>query len=113
MKRLLVIGLCFGLAGCAGGVNLPAIPGTAPINTTTTGGTVSSTAQKIQSYTRLACNFVPTISTIANILSGGSAMPFTAIAQGICDAVTTAPLADGGPRQAKYNGVVIRGKFVK
>lgn len=111
--RAIAIVLCLGLAGCGGGVNLPAIPGTAPINTTTTGGTVQSTAQKIQSYTRLACNFVPTISTIANILSSGASVPFTTIAQGICDSVTTAPLADGGPRQAKYNGVVIRGKFVK
>ena len=95
--RALVVVLALGLSGCA---------------TIPTAENISESAKKIQSYTRLACSFVPTITTIANILSRSSA-PITAIAADICAAVTTAPLADGGPRQAKVNGVVIRGRFVK
>jgi len=85
------------LAGCAG------MPSTSDI---------SARAKEIQGYTKLACSFVPTIATIVSIINAGAGAALT-IANDICAAVTTAPLADGGPRQAKVNGVVIRGKFVR
>lgn len=80
---------------------------------TTTPDQITARAKEIQGYTRLACSFVPTIGTIANILSSGVAAPAIAIANDICLAVTTAPLADG-PRhsRARVNGVAIEGKFV-
>lgn len=96
MKKLLLIG-CLGLAGCAG---------TSPSD-------ISVRAKQIQDYTKLACSFVPTAATIAAILSSGTTAAFTTIASDICAAVTTAPLADGGPRAAKAYGVVIKGSFVK
>lgn len=86
-----------------------------------TTGTVSpenltQTAKQIQTYTRTICAFVPTIATIATIISQG-AIPVTQIAQDICAAVTTAPLADGpNPQQrsvAQVSGVVISGRFVR
>lgn len=79
-----------------------------------TTGDISAKAKEIQNYTRLACSFVPTLGTVANILSSGAAAPAIIIANDICAAVTTAPLADG-PRRggARVYGVAIEGKFVK
>lgn len=98
-----VVGVSLLLASCA----------TVPPGST---ADVGARARQIQEYTRLACKFVPTIATIANILSTGASAPLTVIAQDICLAVTTAPLADGGARAAKvvYNGRVIqiKGKYV-
>lgn len=96
MKKLAVLGM-LALAGCAGGP-----------------GQVSDRAKEIQAYTKMFCSFVPTIGTIAAIISSGTSAPITTIAQDICTAVTTAPLADGprrGPPRAY--GVVIKGRFEK
>ena len=101
MRKLWLLGT-LALAGCAG------LPGT-PTST----ADVSAKAKEIQGYTRLACSFVPTIGTIANILSSGAATPAVAIASDICAAVTTAPLADGPGRVPKVRGVVIKGSFVR
>lgn len=99
MKKLLLIGTLF-LAGCG-----------------TTQQQVSDKAKEIQGYVRMFCSFVPTLGTIANILSTGTAAPAVMIAQDICVAVTTAPLADGPGRVPKvtYNGksTVIKGSFVR
>lgn len=105
MKRI-VFGLALLLGGCATGTN--------NIPTTTQ---ISDTAKQIQTYTRTICSFVPTIATIASIISAGGAAGVTQIAQDICAAVTTAPLADGPNPQlrntASVNGVVISGRFVR
>ncbi len=98
MKKLLILGT-LALAGCA----------TTPTST----ADISAKAKEIQGYTKLACSFLPTIGTIANILSTGAATPAVTIAADICAAVTTAPLADGGPRVPKVRGVVVKGKFVR
>lgn len=97
MKRPVLM-LCLLLAGCA---------------TTPSPDKISEEARKIQGYTKLFCQFVPTIGTIATILSSGTAAGITTIAKDICDAVTTMPLADGGPRAAKVYGIPIKGRFVK
>lgn len=100
MKKLALIS-CLVLAGCG----------------TTSVEQVSERAKEIQNYTKLFCSFVPTIGTIANILSTGASAPAVMIATDICTAVTTAPLADGPGRVPKvtYNNktVVIKGRFVK
>lgn len=102
MKKLFALSLlAIALAGCG-----------------TTGGTPSSTsitdrAKQIQQYTKIACSFVPTVATVASILSSGASGPAASIATDICNAVTTAPLADGGARVAYVNGVRIRGSFVR
>ncbi len=95
MRKILLLGT-LALAGCA------SIPSQGGI-------------KDIQSAAASICKFVPTAQTVANILlSSNMAVASTlAVATAICSAVTTAPLADGGPRQAKVNGVVIRGRFVK
>lgn len=100
MKKLLLVA-CLALAGC---------------NTTGDSAQVAATIAQVQSTTRQICSFVPTARTVFSILSAFG-VPGVSIAGDvatqICNAVTTAPLADGGPRQAKVNGVVIRGRFVR
>lgn len=102
MKKIAFVALlAVGLSGCA------TMGGTSPEN-------ISAKAKEIQRYTQLVCSFVPTIATVANIISSSSA-PITTIAQDICSAVTTAPLADGRGKRIdpQVNGVKIKGKFVK
>lgn len=104
MKRLLIgLALLTLLSGCA-----------------TTGGVspegLTENAKKIQAYTKTICRFVPTVATIANIFASGVA-DISKIAEDICAAVTSAPLADG-PRSdlrnvAQVRGVVIGGRFVR
>ncbi len=96
MKKLLLLGT-LALAGCAG-ISTP------------NGG-----IKDIQNAAASICRFVPAAKTVADILLSGSMAVTTTIgvATAICNAVTTAPLADGGPRQAKVGGVVIRGRFVR
>lgn len=97
--KYLAIALTLFLAACA-----------TPVDT----ATITARAKQIQDYTRLACSFVPTIGTIANILSSGTAGPAIAIANDICTAVTTAPLADGPRRGPPHvRGVIIKGRFVR
>lgn len=101
MKALIGIGLALALGGCA------SIPST---------GDISTKAKEIQAYTRTFCSFVPTIQTIVSIINAGAGQTLS-IANDICAAVTTVPLADGGKRAAKVNvnGRVIslKGKFVR
>lgn len=78
---------------------------------------------QVQKYSQLACGFVPTAATVANIISGGNpgVMAATSIAQAVCSAVAP-PLKSG--RQAfvaknirgwhvtpgAVNGVTIQGE---
>lgn len=83
----------------------------------TTGGLptneqINTTVAQVQSLTQTICAFVPTVSTIANILSGGASVSISEIANGICAAVTAKSLRRGGPRP-NYKGVPIRGRFVR
>jgi len=94
MKRFLIIGaLALSLGACT---------------TTQTTDTIS----KVQEYTRLACSFVPTAKTVAAIFTTGLTSAFDT-ATAICNAVTTAPLADGpGDRTPRVRGVKVEGKRV-
>lgn len=101
MKKLIISSiLALSLAGCAGS----SVPST---------DTITTRAKQIQSYTKLACSFIPTIATVAAILSKGASSSVASVATDICNAITTAPLADGGGRLAYVNGVRIHGQFVK
>jgi hypothetical protein len=80
---------------------------------------VDAKIKDVQGYTKTACSFVPSVATVAKILAvglGGSSVVNTAadIADAVCTAVTTAPLADGpGDRIPRVNGVEIKGYRVK
>lgn len=95
MRRILMavsaglLALSLSACGTTGGVGTP---GT---------GSVTDAIKQVQEYTALACKFVPTVATVAAIFSGGASSSIAAIAQDICNAVTTVPLADG-PRRVPY-----------
>ena len=98
MKKLFLIPLfSLALSGCA----------TLPQVTTTIGA--------VQQAAVIACGFLPTVSTVAGILSGGNAAVLTAeaIATAICSAVHPAQSGRLGARRMTVNGVPIRGRFVR
>lgn len=97
------------LSGC-GTVSLTS-PNTGPISSGT------GIAAKVVQVTQATCQFIPTASTIASILS--SAVPglstANAVARAICEAV--APLASGpgmeGVRQGYVGNVKVHGHFAE
>lgn len=100
MKKLIgIAALGFVLSGCAstGGIDA---------------GAISERAKQIQQITTTLCRFVPTVQTIASIINKGAGDALS-VANDICAAVTTAPLAEGGTRKIVARGVVVRGKFVR
>jgi hypothetical protein len=101
MKKLAMLGLALALSGCATSGQWPSTEA------------LSERAKQIQALTVQACRYLPTIGTIANLLSGGVTAPAAMIAADICAAVTTAPLADGPRGRIKVRGVTIRGRFVR
>lgn len=115
MKKLLLLGM-LALAGCAGGNALPP-SGPGILSPLVSSGVITeetrAKAQRVQATTKALCQFIPTIGSIAAIFSAGIGEGVGIVASGICNAVTTAPLADGGTRRAYMNGVEIKGKFVK
>jgi len=97
MKKFLLLIPALALAGCV---------------TTTQ---VDENISQVQSYTRAFCKYVPTVATVAKILSSSTVVDTASgIAAGICSALSTAPLADGpGKSGAYYRGVLIEGKRVR
>lgn len=93
------------LAGCAGSV------GTTP----TLPGTPAPQPSKVKTAILQGCGYVATIESIAAIISASPFVPAAgAVADAVCNAVTTLPLADGpGDRKARVNGVVVDGYFAK
>ncbi len=82
----------------------------------TTGGGGISVAM-VQQDAVAVCSFLPTASTVANIIAAGNPLLITAeaIAQAICAAVTAAPAVTTrrGAAQPMVNGVPVRGKFLR
>lgn len=82
-----------------------------------------SIASQVQAATRSICGFVPTATTIANVIAtftGGEGVVaiVSQAAQGICGAVTSAPKSvrlKSGKRAklAIYRGVAVHGSFVR
>lgn len=117
MKRFIAISaLVLSLAGC--GTTQPLPPaGTGLLSPLVTSGVITeetrTKARQVQVATKNICQYVPTLGTLISMFNGGIGGTAAAIGSAICDAVTTAPLADGGGRLAYVNGVRIHGKFVR
>jgi hypothetical protein len=90
----------------------------------TTGGSVTITVNdvvaKVQAIAVKVCGFLPTASTVINIVSAGSPIAATAesIAQSICAAVSAVPklgarLSGAAPPVIMVNGVQVHGRFVR
>lgn len=76
---------------------------------------IAQQIKQVQNYTKMICAYVPTGETVAKILAAGTIVDtISGVADAICSAVTTAPLADGpGDHLPRVNGVVIKGRFVR
>lgn len=74
--------------------------------------TALTAAKKVQAYAITACNFEPTLASIAALFNASAGMTIDAVGGAICNAVTSIPLADGGTRKIIVNGVRIKGKRI-
>ena len=72
------------------------------------------TVAEIQSITVTVCGFLPTASTVANILANGNPIvaTATAVANAICAAVVPTKSARLRAIVPTVNGVVVHGRFV-
>lgn len=116
MKRaLMALVLCFAAAGCSTTIT-PEELAAVQKRTEQTQAAITQTKSvvaKVQSYTSTACKFLPTAATITSLFNAGIGATIEAVGGAICNAITTAPLADGGTRVPYVNGVAIRGDHLK
>lgn len=106
MKFILVIGFALMLVGCQTATDVAT-------SITTVNQSVRDKVSSVQSYATQLCRFVPTAATVISIFSGPTGQNVATVANAICDAVTTRPLADGpGSRVPRVAGVRIQGRFV-
>lgn len=82
-------------------------------NISTSTQTAKDKVASVQSYATQLCRFIPTAGTVISIFNSGFANDVATVANAICNAVTTNPLADGpGDRLPRVNGIVVKGKRV-
>lgn len=103
MKKLALV-LCLGLAGCAGSGS-----GSTPISS----GDILAKAKQVQAYAVTACKFEPYISSVIALFNAGIGATVGAVGDAICQAATSVPLADGGGRVIKVNGITVKGRKLK
>lgn len=113
MKNVaIIVALSAGLvlAGCAKNT-----AGNATVGGTPAGTQPAPNPSKVRQIVTATCGFLPTLTSVASVISASPFVPAAgAVADAICDAVTTLPLADGpGDRKPRVNGVVIEGRFVR
>ena len=83
----------------------------------TTGGLSAPTIAQVQAAAVAACSFLPTATTVAQIISAGNPLVTTAgaIAQAICSALATSSVKSSARLHAvqpMVGNVVIHGRFV-
>lgn len=103
MKKLSLF-LLLAVAGCTAQDTATSI--------STASQSVNGKIAGVQSYAAKVCRYVPTAATVLSIFNSGMGSDVAVVANAICNAVTTAPLADGGPRASYVNGIRIRGHRV-
>lgn len=120
MKNLVLIaGAAILLTGCAtsGPATLPSPAGPGILSPLVDANIISEAtrakARQVQEKTKGYCGYIPTLGTLVSLFSSGGGESVAALGKAVCDAVTTAPLADGGGRLAYVKGVRIHGRFVK
>ena len=116
MKRFIVIAaLALAVTGCATSPTPPAGPGILSplVDAKIISEETRAKARQVQDTTKGYCGYIPTIGTLVSLFSTTGGQSVATIGKALCDAVTTAPLADGGSRLAYVNGVRIHGKFVR
>ncbi len=114
MRKILLIGT-LALAGCS---TVPPLPNnTGYLSPLVAAGVITedtrTKAKQVQAKAAEYCQYIPTLGTAISLVSASVGASVATLGAAICSAATTAPLADGGRRRVKVNGVVIKGKFVR
>ena len=108
MKKFLIVGvLALALAGCTQTAQDVATTITTATQTTT------EKVKSVQGYAVSVCGYLPAAASVIGIFNSNFSSSVAIVGSAICNAVTSIPLADGGSRVPKVNGVVIKGTFVK
>lgn len=78
-----------------------------------TGGTVKDIAAQVRAITAQACGFLPLTQVVIDIIAAGQFTAPVAVANAICQAVTSVPTPSRGLRAERptVSGVVVRGSF--
>ena len=107
-KFILIAALGLALAGCG------QTAGDIATSITTVTASVKEKAQVAQGRATTICGYVPTIATLISIFNSGFSNDVSTVANAVCNAVTSLPLADGpGDRKPRVNGIVIKGAWAK
>lgn len=107
LRMALMGAACLAMAGCVTAQDLAT-------DISTVAQTTKDKITSVQSYALQVCKFVPTAATVVSIFSSGYGSSVAAVANAICNAVTTVPLADGpGDHKPRVNGIIVRGAFVR
>lgn len=119
MKKLIIVGIsCLALTACAGDPSPTAQSIAANINNAVTtvkdnAVTIQAKAKVAQSYAEQICGYRPYLASAIAIFNSGFSADVGVVANAVCNAVTSVPLADGpGDHLPRVNGVVIKGKFI-
>lgn len=111
-KTILALAVAVPLAGCASTSSQQAQYIADKITTYT--ADFKEKAKAVQARAIQICEYVPTAASVIAIFNSGIGADVGVVANAICAAVTTVPLADGpGDKRPKVGGVVVRGHFVK
>lgn len=95
MKKILIaLALAATVAGCV------------------TGKELLDRVAAVQTYTRIACSYVPAAASITALFNKDAGASVADIGGAICSVVNAAPLADG-PANFRVRGVLVRGVFVR
>lgn len=95
MKKIfIVIALAATVAGCV------------------TGKEILDRVAAVQTYTRVACSYVPAVASVTALFNKDAAASVADIGGAICSVVNAAPLADG-PANFRVRGVMVHGVFVR
>jgi hypothetical protein len=94
MKKLIPLLLVASLGGCETLTNVT--------------GDLATVVAEVKTITSELCRYLPSDTTVVDILSGGTLTQAEAIAKAICAAVATPAVRRGG-ELPQVNGVVIRG----
>lgn len=108
MKKIFLISaLALSLVGCTTAQDVAT-------SITTATQTTKEKVKSVQGYATQICSYVPLASTVVNIFSSGYSADVSTVANAICNAVTSIPLADGpGDHKPRVNGVIVKGNFIR
>lgn len=112
IRLFVVFALSFGVVGCAATGAISNKANEIAANIATASKTFNEKVAAAKEYIKLACNYVPTTASLITLFNSGIGTAVGTIGEAVCEAVRSAPLADG-PATFRVNGVRVEGRFVR